>query len=545
MEHMVKLILTLAYGYLTFHMDRFIINGIKQLYVLKPYHSNSMDELARDLTTALDEPTDRRIDGKVRRSKSWKCRSRSKGSLLGSSLPKSSTKSEDSESSIDNWVQRQMDFSTNGSYQHTDSDDLMSKAHKHGFHLNKWRQCTPNMAESDSVNENLLPSREHRRKRKFKRMAIDPPSAAEQNFAALPGIASFTPKNKRPRSLKAHKISKILAKSPKFSKRLAVSQLSAEMENICKDFKNAATSSGKRKRCAHERSTECSGCDCKEFIANKGNSPGCGLASTCRHMKYVNSKAHEISSSGLSSSDSDYEVQNEESREADDEQSDFFQESGPTCGIPSTSPWWEESPFEPNEKQMLDPNFPNFFQLSESAKSIYSTQMDKFKNERQIRSGRRRLEKELSSISSNPNELLPYMPSRNEKVCHSLIADSCFTKTPSPNEKKKWKGMPNSPGFRFGYGESTGCISESNPGLQSVKKLGFKTSAASQPFGNSALAITNAEKQGFNFSKGKAGNVVQSQFISINPFQSSSPPSPSPKTVLIKKDSPSEREKKF
>lgn len=270
-------------------MDRFIINGIKQLYVLKPYYSKSMDELAKDLTTALDESSDRRIhEVKVKRSKSWKCRSKSKCGILGSSVPKSSTKSEDSESSLDNWIQRQMDFSTNGSYQHTDSDDILHKVNHHNYHLNSWRHCAPNVGESDSVNENLHPSREPRRKRKFKRMAIDPPSVAEQDFAALPSISSFSQKNKRPRSLKTHKVSKLLVKAPR---RTTVSQLSAEMENICKDFGNAASSSGKRKRCAHERSIECSGCDCKEFMASKGNSDGCRFSTTCRHMKYINLKS--------------------------------------------------------------------------------------------------------------------------------------------------------------------------------------------------------------------------------------------------------------
>lgn len=65
---------------------------------------------------------------------------------------------------------------------------------------------------------------------------------------------------------------------------------------------------------------------------------------------------------------------------ADDEQSDFFQESGPTCGVPNTSPWWEDDNLIPDEKDMSDPKFQDFFNdLSETARNMYTMQFDKYK----------------------------------------------------------------------------------------------------------------------------------------------------------------------
>ena len=40
----------------------------------------------------------------------------------------------------------------------------------------------------------------------------------------------------------------------------------------------------------------------------------------------------------------------------DDEQSDFFHETGPACGIASIVPWWENEALESSEA-VQDPNF--------------------------------------------------------------------------------------------------------------------------------------------------------------------------------------------
>jgi len=57
---------------------------------------------------------------------------------------------------------------------------------------------------------------------------------------------------------------------------------------------------------------------------------------------------------------------------ADDEQSDFFHEAGPACGIPGIIPWWEdqESPEGESEKefqQILTGTFENLSKASQLA----------------------------------------------------------------------------------------------------------------------------------------------------------------------------------
>lgn len=69
----------------------------------------------------------------------------------------------------------------------SDSDDLLQR-------LCAWRHRQTNAAESDSVNENFLPSsRPQRRKRKFKRMAVDlqPPTDDANVQVTKVGCLSF------------------------------------------------------------------------------------------------------------------------------------------------------------------------------------------------------------------------------------------------------------------------------------------------------------------------------------------------------------------
>ncbi|GFT23220.1 g-patch domain-containing protein [Nephila pilipes] len=523
-----------------FFMEKYIIKKIEALCFLSS-DSESMDELSKDLNDALDASSDiQNIDS----ARKLKCRTHTKtktGPILGSYLAKSSLlKSDDSESSLDIWIQGQMDFSTNGSYHHTDTDDKLGKLNSHEYPLTAWRQYAANLGESDSLNENFNQSRESRRKRKFKRMTVDPPYVAEKDSETLPCVTIFSQKSKRLRNLKSSKMSKLYVKSSKLAKIKSVSQLPSKMKEYDMDFKNTATSSGKRKRCAHERSVECNGCDCKGMNAGKG------IASyPCRHLECSNSKSHDFNSSGLSSSESECEVlTNDESREADDEHSDFFQESGPTYGVPSFSHWWDDDDLIPDDDQFSDKKFAallseKYPDLQETAKKLYAANAERLKQRgRQIRSGRRRLGNRMVSSGCNTDEIIPYQHFSNEDICFSASVDSCLTKT-IPNEKKKRKKMPSSVSVH-GFGEiPTTSIPETSLGFQALKNIGWIPSTGLGRSGEGIISPVKTSvtdgKRGLGFVSKKGENILSSSAAYASTC-SPPPPPPSPQSLVIKKE---------
>lgn len=514
-------------------MEKYITQKIEELHLLSSWHLETMNELAKDLNDALDASSDiQNIDS----TRKHKCRSYTKtkgGLVLRNCLAKTNLpKSDDSESSIDTWVQGQLGFSAN----HTDADDRWGcKVNSHDYPITTWRQYATNLGESDSLNENLCQSRELRRKRKFKRMTVDPPYVAENESATLPCLSTFSQKCKRLRNRKSTKLSKLSTKSSKLSKIKTVSQLSPKMEDFRMDFKSTATSSGKRKRCAHERSIECNGCDCKGMITGKGIT-----LYPCRHLGCSNSKSQDINSSGLSSSDSECEVlTNDESREADDEHSDFFQESGPTCGVPNFSMWWDDNDLIPDDEQFSNPKLAailseSFCDLSEAAKRMYAVNAERYKRRgRQIKSGRRRLGNRVVSTDCNTDEILPYQPFTDEVSCFSSV-DSCLTKI--PNEKKKRKGMPSSISAHEFGDITTNNIPDTNMSFQVFKNMGNVPGAV---LGRSSEGIAktpvNDGKSGLGYVNKNSENILLPSVIYANTY---SPPPPSPQTLVIKKDNP-------
>lgn len=248
-------------------MERLIIQGIQRLRVLTPYdyQNLSMDELVHDLSNALDE-TASRSGGKPKKGKS-KRRPKalaSNSSTLGC-LPKSSAVSEDSESSLDDRMRISVGYQT-------DSDELVGQNKNH---LLSWRHCGISLVESDSVNENFLPMFK-RRKRKFKRMAVDPqpilPTCSNQSTYVKPTTLSVSPKPRKMKSVRAMKC------KGRHSRILDV-----DIENIC-GKSESSTVCGKRKRSMRERerSVECTRHD-HEF-----KTPFPGISIYCdsdRHME--------------------------------------------------------------------------------------------------------------------------------------------------------------------------------------------------------------------------------------------------------------------
>ncbi|XP_029832098.2 LOW QUALITY PROTEIN: G patch domain-containing protein 2 [Ixodes scapularis] len=288
-------------------MDSALIQGIRRL--LSDY--DNMDELVQDLTAALEE----------------------------SSLPKrgatakwSAISGDDSESSLEGGRTRDgRPRAERGQAQLSDSDELLQR-------LCAWRHRQSNVAaaESDSVNENFLP-RPQRRKRKLKRMAVDPPSIPQ--LSRLKGRAAPAGPGRRLPS------------------------------SLC----------GKRKRSVRERSLE--------SLARVHRRSEC-----CDSMDTGDAgaagKPHGECSSSLSSSESDAGIlTNDEGREGDDEQSDFFHEAGPACGIPAgVMAWWDEE----GPLAQLGAHFQAIL-----GASLAPHMPHPHRDGREIRSGRRRLGKSV------------------------------------------------------------------------------------------------------------------------------------------------------
>ncbi|XP_022248790.1 G patch domain-containing protein 2-like isoform X1 [Limulus polyphemus] len=399
-------------------MERAIIQGIKKLRVLTPYDYDNMDELVQDLASALEETSCSRISpGKGKKGRSWKRRSKSTGNLvpLGSSLPKSSAVSGDSESSLEDRMRIRMDVSANGSHAPSDSDEVSSFKQRH---LAAWRQCPINLPESDSVNENFLPVYQHRRKRKFKRMAVDhQPDEVDNSASSLAGVSGI----QKLRRIKSVRNLKNKAKVCK------VSEDDIEnLEGAMMIDSEAFAVSGKRKRSMRERSVECIGrgerCNCH-------SKPQFFLHSPER-------REHACSSSSFSSSESDCGiVTNDEGREADDEQSDFFHETGPVYGVPGGPSWWEEDENEELQRREIktqEISVDWIQHMSRAAKEAsYQARIARLaaKHGREIRAGRRRLgstRPSFSIVSSMNEKISSFMqnPLQNElRLQHLQFAD--------------------------------------------------------------------------------------------------------------------------
>ncbi|XP_067011471.2 G patch domain-containing protein 2 isoform X3 [Anabrus simplex] len=311
-----------------------------------------MEALVQDLTNALEESS---RAATVRRRWGLRRRAHSTGNLT---LACHKTQSDDSSSSMGEPIlSRDKGLS---SLHQSDSDDIGSTAgvHRHlaPFSL-KARQVAHlhGNFESDSFNENFSPVHPNtRRKRKFKRMAVDPvePDNPSTSQSAVP----------------------------------------------------IPLASSKKKR-------------------------------IIRHSNCENSEM--MSSSSLSSSESDTGIYtNDEGREGDDEQSDWFGEPGKS--------WWEDdsqdrsrTPIrladEDTDREDCDPAFQailaaSFEHLSEEAKQTYKARVQWLReglSGREIRAGRRRIRNEHPgfSIVTSANEKLSRFlqdPGQSELRLHPM-----------------------------------------------------------------------------------------------------------------------------
>ena len=159
--------------YVATQMDNSIVEGFQNLQVLAPFDFGNMGALVQDLTYALEESTKGQNDaGPSPQLSTRKQVKKRKSKKRNKPESKSGNKSDVSESStgIEEALKEFVETVT----QHSDSDDVIvvqRLSQKKPFQI---PACHQLFAESDSFTENFSPMRPHRRRRKFKRMAVDP-----------------------------------------------------------------------------------------------------------------------------------------------------------------------------------------------------------------------------------------------------------------------------------------------------------------------------------------------------------------------------------
>ncbi|XP_043592847.1 G patch domain-containing protein 2 [Bombus pyrosoma] len=329
-----------------------------------------MEALVHDLTLALEESNN---SANVRRRWGIRRRARSTGNIPSLHMNK---QSDDSSSSIcDIHIPKS---NTVSKYQ-SDSDDTNQTKRFARFSNSN----NASNIESDSVNENFVPRVNPRRKRKFKRMAID----SEPNPSTSQTVAmSATLANK---------------------KRILRSDCKSRYGTIwC----------GKRKRSCRERSTDC---DMRSLKPNRNTK-------SKNHIKMQTEDGIDcsrISSSSISSSDSETGlITNDEDREGDDEQSDWI-------GEPS---WWDDGESTNEDKVNTDLSFQmiihgNFEHTTLETRKTYRKRIQRIReglSGREIRAGRRHVDNKPGySIITSANEKVSRFlqdPTQNELRLHPM-----------------------------------------------------------------------------------------------------------------------------
>ncbi|XP_018118088.1 G patch domain-containing protein 2 isoform X1 [Xenopus laevis] len=263
----------------------------------------------------------------------------------------------------------------------SDSDDqLLLAKRRPSSNITNIRGKRPLWHESDLVVD-TLGSRTLRRRRKVKRMAIDPPAEV---------TSTLTLSQSRDQS----------------------------MDNDCKHYQHlelAKSKNKKRKISAPRHGPEIP----DEGVVVEGEETNHGNKDKMEYeeQKVSDENMSDSESSSISSSDAGL-FTNDEGRQGDDEQSDWFyeSESGGACGITGVIPWWQQEDSAELEKQLPDPVFESiltgsFPLISQSAQRGFQARLNHL-HAMQGRSIRK------SALSPNPLQITSPGASSAERLVH-------------------------------------------------------------------------------------------------------------------------------
>ncbi|XP_035691378.1 G patch domain-containing protein 2-like [Branchiostoma floridae] len=456
----------------------------------------NMEELIQDLTCALEETSKSKedlepegeVEGacaaspcQIRRRQARKRRGRKRRSDPNP-IWEYGNISEASESSLDEALKDYMENVTQQQEDDHDSDDLImakrllslnfnsTASNRHSFH-----------SESDTFTDSYSKVRSARpsRRRKYKRMAVDPQGTVGSPMTPqLPdGLPDYIPR-KRKQLKKGGK--GLLKEGSQDEDAMDIEGLrSGQFGYDIKKLRMKDSQIDQARTAGEHDSMDC---------YDEGGTSKEG-------------DAESVFESDLSGSESDSGLYtNDEGREGDDEQSDFFHEGvGPACGIPGVIQWWEEDKIDcddhdPKFDQILNGSLPFLTEVPRGLQARTSRLLGRYSNKRNIKSACRRLKdrKKRGPMYSTNNDMMSgdfsayqeiwLQPRKKKEKDQSLSSHHHLLysygqpghhKCGSADNKRRRK-IPQSSPMAQGYvGENADPIPDNNVGNRMLRGMGW------------------------------------------------------------------------
>ncbi|XP_078413206.1 G patch domain-containing protein 2 isoform X2 [Cetorhinus maximus] len=417
----------------------------------------AMEELVHDLVSALEETSEhtrgcpefgdeasRSSAACLLKRQARKRRGRKRRSDAGHHIwEHGHCMSEGSESSLDEAIR---DYRENNTY--SDSDDHLIVAKRlSSLNVTAVRGKRHSWHESDSVTDSNLGGRSLRRRRKVKRMAIDPPAEVSNALHPLTQgkapVMDFEGQQAQPNQLHFHLQVQEISKDKIIKrKRLEVPDdgVVVESEEMCNTNKNKM-----------------------EYEEQKGS----------------DDNMSDSESSSLSSSDAGL-FTNDEGRQGDDEQSDWFfeGESGGACGIAGIIPWWEQDDALELESELPDPVFESiltgtFPLMSQTAQRGFQARLTRLSGmaNRNGRKGPRKISAKINTPGPGSNDRLVHFsqdPHNQEQT--SVHFGSLCT---GDIKRRRKAAPPSGPSAAVFVGENAQPIPETNIGSRMLQSMGW------------------------------------------------------------------------
>ncbi|KAG6929157.1 G-patch domain containing 2, partial [Chelydra serpentina] len=364
------------------------------------HFSRTMEELVHDLVSALEESSEQARGGfadtgdhsrsvsSLLKRQARKRRGRKRRSFTSHHPWETShCLSEGSDSSLEEPSKDYRENHTTNKKDHSDSDDqLLVAKRRPSSNLNNIRGKRPLWHESDLALDNLG-NRTLRRRRKVKRMAIDPPSEVT-NTLTLTQQQDNSRDQEMDNDNRSYQHQEF-AKSKVKKRKLAITRQGPEILDEGVVIESEEVNQANK--------------DKMEYEEQKGS----------------DENMSDSESSSLSSSDAGL-FTNDEGRQGDDEQSDWFHEneSGGACGITGVGHWWEQDSTE-LEKELPDPVFESiltgaFPLMSHSGRRGFQSRFSHLHG---------MPARNIKKVSGNPAALITTPGSGNKKMVH-LSQDS-------------------------------------------------------------------------------------------------------------------------
>ncbi|KAM5164417.1 G patch domain-containing protein 2 [Mantella aurantiaca] len=361
------------------------------------HFSRTMEELVHDLVSALEESSEqargcfadtgdhsRSISSLLKRQARKRRGRKRRSDNTHHPWEPGHCLSDGSDSSLEEQNKDYRECAGNNKKDSDSDDQLLLAKRRPSSNINNIRNKRPLWHESDLVADTLA-SRTLRRRRKVKRMAVDPPADVTSTLT-LPQIDSDSKHYQHLEVMKS-KVKKRKIAPPKHGHEVLDEGVVVEGEDMGLGNK-----------------------DKMEYEEQKGS----------------DENMSDSESSSISSSDAGL-FTNDEGRQGDDEQSDWFYEgeSGGACGITGVIPWWEQGDSAELERELPDPVFESiltgsFPLMSPSAQRGFQARLSHL-HAMQARN--------LRKSSMNPSPLIssPGASSNDRLVHFSQDADHWFT----------------------------------------------------------------------------------------------------------------------